>query len=213
MSEVSRSANQQGIALIEVLITGVILAVAVVGLALMLSGGLQSTVAGGDTRVALHLAQQKVEKLTGLGYSAIQVADRTNGDGVTNGCAVNVANNEPCYNETFSPTSATGLGLGNSQRFTRLTCVRTVRDDNPELPADPVQPPSSWTCPSCTQGDPGTDPNNCGPTSTTTCCSGQTKRVKVAVIPILPDAGDATSQPVDPYRVTLEAVVTSIVKP
>jgi Tfp pilus assembly protein PilV len=215
------SAGQHGMALLEVVVAALILAVAVLGLALMLSQGQAVTVAQGDTRVALHLAQQKVEKLTGLGWSATPVADRTNGDGVNNGCTVAGANNEPCYSETFSPTNGTPNGLGagtqtpadaqlDRQTFTRLTCVRYVQDDNPELPADPVEPPSSWNCPSCTPAviDPVTG------TCTANCtCTQSTKRIKVAVIPTLPDTGDALSRPVDPYRVTLEAVVTPIPRP
>jgi hypothetical protein len=199
--------------------TALVLGIAIVGLALMLSQGQSFTVAQGDTRVALHLAQQKIEKLTGLGWSAALVGDRTNGDGVSNGCAVAAWNNEPCYNETFSPATSTGLGQGlqtpssaqlDLQTFTRLTCVRFVQDNNPELPADPVEPPSAWTCPSC---DPATAPMTCGPTGTTTCCTQSTKRIKVAVFPRLVDSGDPVSRAVDPNRATLEAVVTPIPRP
>jgi Tfp pilus assembly protein PilV len=198
----SRSARQQGFAIIEVLITGIILAIATVGLALLLSRGQQFVIAQGDTNVALHLAQQKLERLSGLGFSASIVGDRTNGDGVVNGCGVAGTNSEPCYNETLTaglgqqtPTTTTT----DTQTFTRLTCVRYVQDDNPELPADPLQPPSTWTCPSCVQGAPAS-------------CTRQTKRIKVAVIPTLVGNADATT-PLDPNRVTLEAVVTPIPRP
>lgn len=192
--------------------TGVILVIAVMGLTLMLNRGQAFVIAQGDTRVALHLAEQKIERLSGLGFSAAEIGDRTNGDGVNNGCTIAGTNNEPCYNEFFSPENTTpnGLGLGQQtptssqldrQRFTRLTCVRYVQDDNPELPADPVEPPSSWTCPSCVKGTPAT-------------CTQQTKRIKVAVIPKLLDkVADETAVAVDPDRVTLEAVVTSIPRP
>lgn len=212
--------GQEGFSLIEVLIVAIILGISVVGLSLMLSRG-QAFIAGqGDTRVALHLAQQKIERLTALGFSAAIIGDRTNGDGVINGCTVVSTNLEPCYNETFSPANATpnGLGLGqqtpaatqvDTQTFTRLTCVRYVQDDNPELPADPLEPPSSWTCPSCAAAvfDPDT-----GACTANCTCTQQTKRIKVAVIPtLLGNAGAAT--PLDPNRVTLEAVVTPIPRP
>lgn len=213
--------GDRGMTLVEVMTTALIVAIAVMGLALMLSRGQAYIVAQGDTRVALHLAQQKVEKLTGLGWSAAPVADRTNGDGVTSGCTVAGTNHEPCYNETFSPANATpnGLGLGlqapaaaqlDRQAFTRLTCVRFVQDDNPELPADPVEPPSAWTCPSCTPAVIDPDTGACTANCT---CTQSTKRIKVAVIPTLLDTGDALSTAVDPYRVTLEAVVTPIPRP
>ena len=174
-------------------------------------------VAQADTRVALHLAEQKIERLTGLGFSAALIGDRTDGDGVINGCTVAGTNNEPCYNETFSPANATpnGLGLGQQtpttaqldrQTFTRLTCVRYVQDNNPDLPADPLEPPSLWTCPSCVNPTPD-------PITGKNLCTQSTKRIKVAVIPTLPGTADATSTAVDPERVTLEAVVTPIPRP
>jgi type II secretory pathway pseudopilin PulG len=217
----SRLTGDQGISIIEVLIAGAILAIMVSGLAILLSRGQEFVVGQGDTRVALHLAQQKLEKLGGLGFSAAFIGDRTNGDGVANGCAVANTNNEPCYNEVFSPANATpdGLGLGQQtaagaaapgvQTFTRLTCVRYVQDDNSNLPADPVEPPSAWTCPSC---DPATAPMTCGATGTTTCCTQNTIRIKVAVIPTLRGSLDA-STPLDPNRVTLESVLTPVPRP
>jgi prepilin-type N-terminal cleavage/methylation domain-containing protein len=221
MKRGTRSAAQQGFALIEVLMTALVLAIAAVGIALMLSQGHVFIVAQGDTRVALHLAQAKIEKLTGLGWSAA-AADCTLSNGcnqVNTGCADAGASNEPCYNETFSPGTASGLGLGqqtptsaqlDSQTFRRYTCVRYVQDDNPELPADPVEPPSSWTCPSCT---PAVIDSVTGLCTANCNCTKSTKRIKVAVIPTLPDTGDATSRPVDPNRVTLEAVVTPVPRP
>jgi type II secretory pathway pseudopilin PulG len=209
----SRMTNQGGYTLIELLFSAFILGVVITGLALLLSRGQEFVVEQGDTRVALHLAQQKIEKLLAVGFSASLIGDRTNGDGVTKGCAVAGTNNEPCYNEVFSPgnTTPNGLGLGQQaagasaldrQTFTRLTCVRYVQDDNPELPADPVEPPSAWTCPPCQKG---VDPN----------CSENTVRIKVAVIPtVLGSKGAAdAAKPVDPSRVTLEAVVTNVAKP
>lgn len=191
------SFGQQGIALLEVLITGIVLAVALIGLTLLLSRSNAFVVASGDTRVALHLAQEKLERLTGLGFSAAAVADRQN-----TGCATAGANNEPCYNESLTAgvgqqtPAATQL---DTQTFTRLTCVRYVQDDNPELPADPLEPPSSWACPSCVKGTPAS-------------CTQSTKRIKVAVIPTLLGNADATTA-LDPNRATLEAVVTPIPRP
>ena len=190
--------GQEGFTLIEVLVASIIMGIALVGLTLLLSRGLMAVIAQGDTQIALHLAEQKIERLKGLGFSAAVI-----GNQVTTGCASAGANNEPCYNETIqagagqqTPGVAPAL---DRQTFTRLTCVRRVLDDDPELPADPLEPPSSWTCPSC---DPATQPT----------CSLNTKRVKVAVIPKLLGNADANTA-VDPERATLETVLTPIVRP
>ena len=209
--------GQEGFTLIEVLVATISLGIAIVGLTLLLSRGQAAVVAQGDTRIALYLAQQKVERLRGLGFSTAKVADR-----VTTGCLDPTANNEPCYNETIqagagqqTPTTT----QVDTQTFTRLTCVRIVQDDDPEQPADPPAtspffqnpnpPPSSWTCQSCTAAviDPGTG------TCTANCnCTNNTRRIKVAVIPtLLGNAGASTA--VDPNRVTLETVLTPTAKP
>ena len=189
--------GQEGFTLIEVLVASIIMGIALVGLTLLLSRGQMAVIAQGDTQIALHLAEQKIERLKGLGFSAAVI-----GNQVTTGCASAGANFEPCYNETIqagagqqTPGVAPAL---DRQTFTRLTCVRRVLDDDPELPADPLEPPSSWTCPSCD----ATQPN----------CTKNTKRIKVAVIPrLLGNANETTA--VDPERVTLETVLTPTVRP
>ena len=197
--------------LIEVIISTGVLGVALVGLTLMLSRGQAFVIEQGDTRVALHLAQQKIEKFRALGFSAAKVENTGHlsySDGTANSkCRNAIANYEPCYNETLSPGTGTGAGAGlqtpaqtqvDTQTFTRLTCVRWVQDDNPELPADVLEPPSAWTCPSC---DP-TQPN----------CTKNTKRIKVAVIPrVLGNPNETT--PSDPNRATLETVLTTTARP
>ena len=55
----------------EVLITGVIFAIAVIGLTSMFSLGQTFMVAQGDEWVALYLAQQKIEELTGAEFSTV----------------------------------------------------------------------------------------------------------------------------------------------
>ncbi len=63
--------GQRGIALLEVLVAGVVLGIAVIGLASMFSSGQSFVVAQGDEWVALYLAQQKIEELTGAGFSTV----------------------------------------------------------------------------------------------------------------------------------------------
>jgi len=224
-----RLTGHEGFSLLEVVIAALFLAIASVGLTLLLSGGQAAVVAQGDRRIAIYLAEQKIERLRGLGFAAAAAANQDN-----SGCLLAAQNNEPCYNETLSPATNTGAGAGqqdagstqvDTQSFTRLTCVRWVRDDNPELPPDPPvgtpyytgadnrdAPPSEWTCPSCTSGDVATDPGTCGPAGDTSCCTRLTKRIKVAVIPLLLGGNDP-SRAIDPERVILEDVLTPIPKP
>ncbi len=70
-------ANQKGTALLEVVIAGLILAIAIVGLATMFSLGQTFLVAQGDEWVALYLGQQKIEELTGADFSTVSVGTFT----------------------------------------------------------------------------------------------------------------------------------------
>src|SRR5262245_55534711 len=65
--------GEAGVSLLEVLVTALVVAVAIVGLTIMLSRGQAAVVQQGDTRVALQLAQQKIERLRALGFSAAKV--------------------------------------------------------------------------------------------------------------------------------------------
>ncbi len=189
--------GQEGISLIEVLITVIVLGIAIAGIAQLLSRGQAYVVNQGDTRVALHLAEQKIERVRALGFSAAKLGNQVN-----TGCTDPTANNEPCYNETLSAGAGQQTPSRtqvDTQSFTRLTCVRWVQDDNPELPADPLEPPSSWTCPSCD--------------TTQANCTKNTKRVKVAVISTTMIGAGNASTAVDPNRVTLETVLTPIPRP
>ena len=67
----ARSSEQHGFALLEVLIGGVFLAIAALGIALMFSEGRSYTVASGDDRIALALAQEKIEHVRSLGFPCI----------------------------------------------------------------------------------------------------------------------------------------------
>jgi prepilin-type N-terminal cleavage/methylation domain-containing protein len=198
--------GQEGFTLLEVLVAAMILGIALVGLTLLLSRGQAFLVAQGDARIALYLAEQKIERLRGLGFGAAWVPNTGHlnySDASANdGCANPGVNNEPCYNETIQAGAGQqapgGVTTLDTQTFTRLTCVRWVQDDNPELPADVLEPPASWTCPSCD----ATQPN----------CTKNTKRIKVAVIPrLLGNANPNTA--VDPERVTLETVLTPTARP
>jgi hypothetical protein len=61
--------GEYGIALLEVLTTSVIVLIAMIGLALMFSMGSSFVAAEGGERVALFLAQQRMEELRAIGLA------------------------------------------------------------------------------------------------------------------------------------------------
>jgi len=63
--------GQQGFAILEILMGGLVLAIAVLGVALIFSEGQSFAVADGDDRVALALAQEKIEHVKSLGFNCI----------------------------------------------------------------------------------------------------------------------------------------------
>lgn len=64
-----RVTDERGIALLEVVTAGLILSVAAIGLALMFSLGMSFITAEGGERVAIFLAQQRMEELRAIGLA------------------------------------------------------------------------------------------------------------------------------------------------
>ena len=121
--------GEHGVALLEVLIAGAILAIAVAGLSLMLSSGQSLVMTGGDERAALYLAQQKIEQLRGLGLRCIPVGPSADAVGPEPGCQ---SSTQQDYNETPAD-------LGSS-RYSRLTVVECV-DPQTFTPTAPCPDP------------------------------------------------------------------------
>ena len=72
-----RLGDERGIALLEVLTAGVVLSIAMIGLALLFSMGSSYVAAEGGERVALFLAQQRLEELRAVGLArAVAEAER-----------------------------------------------------------------------------------------------------------------------------------------
>jgi Tfp pilus assembly protein PilV len=105
--------REQGLALIEVVMTSFVLGIAVVGVALMFSLGRSFTVAQGDNRVAFYLAQEKLENLRAQGFAAVPINPGGACPGIT------------CYNE-----SDLTAGADNTQTFLRVTSVDCVAKSN-----------------------------------------------------------------------------------
>jgi Tfp pilus assembly protein PilV len=99
--------NASGITLIEVLICALVVGIGAVGLALMFANG-QTVIAGeGDNRVAVYLAQQKIEQCRAAGFDNVGVAPCT-----------------PATNpELFSSTLAS---VGSNPFYTRATTIDCV---------------------------------------------------------------------------------------
>lgn len=123
-------AEETGVTLLELLIAGAVLSIAIVGVALMFSWGQTFVVGQGDDRIALYLAQQKIESLREQGFNDLQVGDET----LTSGCPAS-----PCYSETIQ------AGSGGNQSFTRETRVDYVSNDLSGVPTD------------CSPGEPASD--------------------------------------------------------
>ena len=93
--------------------TAVVVGIAAIGIAFMYSFGNTWVVAKGDDRVALSLAQQKIERLRALGY-----ADAALNPGVTG-----------------SELNMTASGSASDRKFNRYTCVENVSDTAVSTPA------------------------------------------------------------------------------
>jgi Tfp pilus assembly protein PilV len=103
--------QEEGFALVEVVVASLLLSIAVVGVAFMLSWARTFIVAQGDDRVAFYLAQAKLEDLQAVGFTI-----PTSPGGTCPGTT--------CYSEA-------GLTAGEdqSQTFTRTTAVACVAKD------------------------------------------------------------------------------------
>jgi type II secretory pathway pseudopilin PulG len=125
--------SNAGLGLLEVLVTTLVVGIAAVGIALMYSVGNTNVVAKGDNRVALGLAQQKIEQLRSLTFNCIPVSGPT---------AAVPSNPLPCtatqnYSEGAAWVTATGVAAPapSDRAYARLTCVQYVDDLNFNSPA------------------------------------------------------------------------------
>ena len=135
-----RGLGQRGFALLEVLISGLILSISIVGLTVPFTSVRAAAVGQADYRAATFLAQQTIETMQANGFTSITVTPTPTTESIW-----------LCLDGTVSPgTPCTGpnAGLG----FNRTTCVRYVQDGNPDSPAS--TPPACTSCGlggSCTQ--------------------------------------------------------------
>jgi Tfp pilus assembly protein PilV len=117
--------NASGITLIEVLICALVVGIGAVALALMFANG-QTVIAGeGDNRVAVYLAQQKIELCRAAGF-----------DNVVAGIA-------PCTSATNPELFSSTLGVvGSNPFYSRTTTIDCVdaNDYSSTVDCTPVAP-------------------------------------------------------------------------
>jgi len=116
----ARLSDERGIALLEVLTASVVLSIAMIGLALMFSMGSSYVRAEGGERVALFLAQQRLEELRAIGLARAVTETETAVPGF------------PGFVRTTTIAGGTDLdGSGNVPRIITVTVRSLVRQAGP----------------------------------------------------------------------------------
>ena len=178
--------REAGIAILEILISSIVVGTAAIGIALMFSTGSAWVASGGDKRAATMLAQQKVEQLRSMTFACVPLGPP---EASSTSTSVKAATGGACtatqkYNE--GPTTwvtATGgpapQPTPTSLTFTRLTCVQHVLDTDFGTPAYTGVVATNLPC------NPYVDTNtslSCA-TQGGTCQPTNTKRIVVIVQP------------------------------
>jgi type II secretory pathway pseudopilin PulG len=169
------SRDEAGIALVEVLITAVVMGIAAVGIALMFATGSGWVSAEGDDRVAMKLAQQKVEQLRSMSFGCIFAGGPGSYPTPLTGCTAAQNYNEGPGNNWVDATGASSpQPAPTNKTYTRKTCVQYVND-------------TSVSSPAYTGG--------ANPTAAT-CVPGNPTNVKRIVVVVQPTRATATDPPV-----------------
>ena len=138
---IAQLTKQTGISVVEILVAGLVMGTAIVGVSLMYGTGSSWVVATGEGRVATGLAQQMIEQKRAGGFPAPEtLCETVYPDGTAAPCA--------------SPVDP------SVRSFTRVTCIQYVSDAGWDDPA------YAYT-PECRAGDPPTK-NTVGVTVTVT---------------------------------------------
>ena len=185
---VSRLAKQTGLSLIEVLVAGLVMGTAVVGVALMYGTGSSWVTAMGEDRVAAGLAQQRIEQVradtapSSLGWNSTAP---TVASGIVTEAQVDPAN---CDINTSA--------CRQTPKYKRVTCIEYVDYVDPSSPAGlntPAYDPDS--CPAVVPA--GTPPSRLS-----------TRRITVTVTPVYVDDNLANNPVQRSYVVMLQGWVS-----
>jgi len=227
-----RASDAQGITIVEVLLASSLVALTVIAVALMLASGTNWVSAGGDNRVAVALAQQKIEQLRSLTFPCVfpggPQAYPTSSSPLQSGC-VTIASTQqysegPGLTTWVNANGAQGPQPGGDptrtgKYFTRKTCVQYVSDSDYNTPAylGGTNPTTSTCLPYMVNG--GT--TSCGtlsapPPSPQTCVITNSKRV-VVIVRRTDSTGNANAGGANDDRgvesdapVVIEAWITSV---
>ncbi len=162
-----RARAEAGLSVVDVLVASLVTGIAIVGAALMFGSGSAWVSLLGEDRVALGLAQQRIEELRDRGW-AVNLAQWAAANIVTEPCLIPGGGPKtlPC------PTAAGAFGPARS--FTRVTCAQHVDPRTPAGLAAPAYTPDCPLGPDPCAGVPGcvstvrvtvvVTPNDAGPT-------------------------------------------------
>jgi type II secretory pathway pseudopilin PulG len=124
--------GERGGVLLEVVVTSAVLAIAVVGISFMFSLGNTWAAAGGDDRVALSLARQKIEQLRSMTFSCVPLGG-PGAKAALSGCTATQNYSEG--GATWVTATGATASAPSNRNFTRLTCVQYVSDTDFSSPA------------------------------------------------------------------------------
>jgi len=126
--------DQPGFTMIEVLIAAAVVGISAIGLALMFGTGQAFITAEGDNRVAVYLAQQKMERCRALGFGSV-LASATLPSTTTARIDPSKADLNPCVDTPTDTCDANTLVC-----YTRTTVIDCVSSDDYNYP-----PPADCT--------------------------------------------------------------------
>jgi hypothetical protein len=118
--------GEAGVGLVEALVAALVAGIGVLGLAVLFSIGNTWVVAMGDDRVAVALAQQQIEQIRATAFAPALVCPGNRG------CVGNGDDTSADYVAAYREPAL----VSGKRRFTRLTCVQYVRDDDFGVLAD-----------------------------------------------------------------------------
>ena len=114
---ISVSAGNDGISIIEVLIGAVLVLIAAIGTALMFSTGQAYVQSEGDNRVAVLLAQQRLEQIRSAGFGS------TSSTGATVACPGGATVEAKFFSVTVTPTEGTSATADRKAQPVTLTMI------------------------------------------------------------------------------------------
>jgi prepilin-type N-terminal cleavage/methylation domain-containing protein len=127
----ARVLAQSGFSMLEVLIAALVIGITISGVATMYGHGTSWMAAMGDDRVALSLAQERIETIRAAGWTSEMAAP-----GIT-----------PEEEVRPARIATTRADKGNARAYRRVTCVQNVAPSSTPDAGDLALPAYDPTCP------------------------------------------------------------------